>query len=109
MVFMKNCSQCHSLEAVDPKPKRGPSLGLIYNRRVGSNVDYEHYTNSMLKSAFFWSPLNLYKFMADPSSLVPKTTCGLSKHPLTSESERADLITMFREFTIEMTFNVRLK
>lgn len=40
MVFMKNCSTCHSLEAVDGRPMKGPSLGLIYNRRAGSNVTY---------------------------------------------------------------------
>ena len=40
MVFMKHCSMCHSLEAVDPKPMKGPSLGLIYSRRVGSNSGY---------------------------------------------------------------------
>lgn len=96
MVFTKHCFVCHSLEAVDPKPRKGPSLGLIYNRRVGSNINYEHYTDSMLKSSFFWNDKNLYNFMANPQALVPKTSCGLAKFPLASEEDRADLITMFR-------------
>ena len=106
---MKNCANCHSLEGVDPKPMKGPSLGVIYNRRVGSNPNYDYYTDNMLKSTFFWSPLNLYRFMADARSLVPKTSCFLAKKALTSESDRADLITMFREFTPEVSFNMRLK
>lgn len=84
------------MEAVDPKPRRGPSLGLIYNKRVGSNLNYDYYTDSMLKRSFFWTAKNLYAFMANPQALVPKTSCGLVKNPLTSEEDRADLITMFR-------------
>jgi cytochrome c2 len=87
---------CHTLDAIDPKPHKGPSLGLIYNKRAGSNMNFHDYTDQLIKSTFFWSPLNLYRFMADPESLVPKTTCWLAKHPLTSEEDRADLITMFR-------------
>ncbi len=96
MVYTKLCSACHTLDAIDPKPHKGPSLGLIYNKRAGSNMNFHDYTDQLIKSTFFWSPLNLYRFMADPESLVPKTTCWLAKHPLTSEEDRADLITMFR-------------
>ena len=41
---MKNCAGCHSIEGVDSKPMKGPNLGVIYNRRVGSNSNYENYT-----------------------------------------------------------------
>lgn len=75
---------------------RGPSLGLIYNRRAGSNTNYESYSDSMLKSTFFWSAKNLYKFMANTRSVIPDTRCWLQKHPLNSEEDRADLITLFR-------------
>ena len=81
---MKNCSACHSLEAVDPSQRKGPSLGLIYNRRAGANVNFSIYTMSMLKSTFFWTPKNLYRFMENPSSLVPDTSCWLKKHPIHS-------------------------
>ena len=84
MVFMKYCSQCHSLEGVDGKIMKGPNLGLIYNRRVGSNANYDTYTDNMLKSSLFWTPLNLYRFMANANSVIPKTSCKLAKSPLTS-------------------------
>lgn len=100
MIFTKHCSVCHTLEAIDPKPQKGPPLGLVYNRRAGSNLSFDGYTDKLLQSTFFWTPTNLYRFMANPTSLVPTTTCRLAKHPLTSEEDRADLITMFREFTI---------
>lgn len=47
--------------------------------------------------------------MDNPSNLVPKTTCDLLKNPLRSEQDRADLIAMFREYTSQMIFNVRMK
>jgi cytochrome c2 len=85
MVFMKNCATCHSLEAVDVRDMKGPSLGLIYNRRVGANTNYVSYSDKMLKSTFFWSAKNLFRFMANPNSLVPDTACWLRKHPIYSE------------------------
>lgn len=109
MVFMKNCASCHSLQPIDPKPSKAPSLGLIYNRKVGSNPSFDIYSNHLLKANFFWTGKNLYNFMANTSSLVPKTNCKLASHPLKSEEDRADLLALFRDFTAEMTFNMRLK
>lgn len=63
----------------------------------------------MLKSSFFWTAKNLYKFMGNAKAMIPGTTCGLTVKPLVSEEYRADLITFFREFTVEMAFNIRLK
>lgn len=80
---MRHCSTCHSLEGIDPRPNKGPSLGLIFNRRAGSNMSYEQYSNQILKSGLFWTSKNLYKFMGNASSLFPKTTCKLRTHPLT--------------------------
>lgn len=109
MVFMKNCAMCHSLEAVDPKPTKAPSLGLIYNRKAGSNPSFLTYGMDLLKANFYWTPKNLYNFMADTKPFLPKTSCRLSTHPLRSEADRADLLAMFKEFTSEMIFNMRLK
>lgn len=47
--------------------------------------------------------------MANTSTLLPKTSCKLSTHPLKSESDRADLLALFKDFTSEMMFNMRLK
>lgn len=109
MVFMKNCSTCHSLEAVDVRPMKGPPLGLIYNRKVGSNTNYELYSNEVMTASFYWTPRNLYNFMGNAASLLPFSKCKLWKSPLQSEADRADLINLFREFTTELAFNVRLK
>lgn len=109
MLFMRQCSDCHTLEAIDGLTQKGPSLGIIYNRTAGSNTSYPAYSDSLLKAGFFWNPLNLFKFMADPSSLVKGTTCGLIKKPIKNEEDRADLIALFREFTREMKFYIKLK
>ncbi len=47
--------------------------------------------------------------MGNAKAMIPGTTCGLAVKPLISEEYRADLITFFREFTVEMAFNIRLK
>jgi cytochrome c2 len=109
MIFMKDCAACHSLEPIDPRPTRGPSLGLIYNRKAGSNTSFVTYSLDLITANFFWTPKNLYNFMGNTSSLLPKTSCKLSSHPIRSESDRADLLALFKDFTSEMIFNVRLK
>ena len=47
--------------------------------------------------------------MGNSSLLLSRTSCKLSTHPIKSESERADLIALFKDFTSEMMFNTRLK
>jgi hypothetical protein len=47
--------------------------------------------------------------MGNTSLLLPKTSCRLSVQPLKNEADRADLLALFREFTSEMIFNIRLK
>jgi cytochrome c2 len=63
----------------------------------------------LLTANFFWTPRNLYKFMGNTSLLLPKTSCRLSTHPLKNESDRADLLALFKDFTSELKFNMRLK
>jgi cytochrome c2 len=53
----------------------------------------------MLSANFFWTGRNLYNFMANTRSVLPKTNCKLSTNPITSEADRADLISLFRQFT----------
>lgn len=84
MVFMKSCAACHSLEAIDPKPTKAPSLGLIYNRRAGSNTSFSTYTNDLITANFYWTPKNLFSFMGNTALLLPKTTCRLATQPLRS-------------------------
>lgn len=43
-VFMKNCANCHSMEMIDTSNRKGPSLGLIYGRKAGSNTSFTAYS-----------------------------------------------------------------
>ena len=69
-VFMISCSSCHSLEHSSVTFSKGPSLGLIYNRRVGSDENYQSYSENMLSSELFWTGRNLYNFMLNPKILM---------------------------------------
>lgn len=63
----------------------------------------------LLKANFHWTPRNLYNFMGNTKLLLPKTSCWLATHPLRDESDRADLLALFKDFTSELMFNMRLK
>ena len=79
-VFMINCTGCHGLEATSgPTNKKGPALGLVYNRKVGSDYEYEAYSNAMIKSEQYWSARNLYKFMFNPQLFLKGTLCPITK------------------------------
>ena len=44
-VFMANCSGCHAMTASSSSSNtNGPSLGLIYNRKAGSDPTYLGYS-----------------------------------------------------------------
>jgi hypothetical protein len=47
--------------------------------------------------------------MGDTTLLLPKTQCRLATRPLKSEADRADLLALFKDFTAELIFNMRLK
>ena len=48
---MINCSGCHSLEPNSGSSNRkGPSIGLIYNRKIGSDFEYEAYSDALVKN-----------------------------------------------------------
>ncbi len=95
-VYMVNCASCHGLESVTNNQESAPSLGMIFNRKVGTDLNFFNYTKSLQDKSFFWTTKNLYNFFANPSSMLPGTSCGLAFKPLKSESDRADLITFLR-------------
>jgi cytochrome c2 len=43
-----------------------PTLGLIFNRKAATDINYFHYSNSAIAKTFYWTTKNLFKFMADP-------------------------------------------
>ena len=82
---------------------------MIFNRKVATDLDYFHYTKAAINKSFYWTTKNLFKFMADPESLIPGTRCGLAMKPLTQEGDRADLVTFLRDYTKELELNVRIE
>lgn len=83
-VYMVNCSGCHSLEMLTNNSDSAPTLGLIFNRKAATDLNYFHYSNTAIAKTFYWTTKNLFKFMADPESLIPGTRCGLAMKPLKS-------------------------
>lgn len=65
-MFMQHCSTCHSLEPYSKDSMRGPALGLVFNRKIGSDTDYEGYSDPMIKRMGYWSAGSLYRFMYNP-------------------------------------------
>jgi cytochrome c len=104
---MAVCASCHGLEHVSVEKKVGPSLGLVYNRKAGSDVLYHNYSETLVKSDKYWTPKNLYRFMYNPSVFMKGTTCGA--RALKSEEDRADLIEFLREFSKEMWTNLKIR
>lgn len=60
---MVNCASCHSLDSVTIQQDPAPSLGLIYNRKAGTDTNYWNYSKPILDSNFFWNNKNLFNFM----------------------------------------------
>ena len=110
-VFMMNCSSCHALSPGSGSGFTfGPSLGLIYNRRSGSDKEYEGYSAALANSNYFWTSSNLYKFMLNPTEFLPGTLCSVSPQKgLESEEDRADIIEFLSEYSKEMSKNIQIK
>lgn len=82
---MVNCAGCHALESITNNQDTAPSLGLIFNRKVGTDLNFFNYTKSLLDGRLFWNSLNLYNFFAEPNNLLPGNRCGLMLKPMKDE------------------------
>jgi cytochrome c len=107
-VYMVNCASCHSLETTTNNVDSGPTLGLIFNRKVATDINYLHYSKAAIEKSFHWSTKNLYNFLIDPFKLIPGTRCGVGYKPVKSESDRADLVSFFKEYSKELELNTRI-
>jgi cytochrome c2 len=87
---MAGCAGCHGLGHISVERKKGPSLGLIYNRKAGSDVFYKAYSNDLVNSNIYWTSKNLFRFMYNPKIFIKGIGCGAFS--LKSEEDRADLI-----------------
>jgi cytochrome c2 len=69
MVFLSQCSQCHSLAG---EPSVGPPLDGIVGRRVGAREDYD-YSDAIEISGARWTQARLRDFLRDPEGMYPGT------------------------------------
>lgn len=107
---MTNCASCHGLESSSVSNNFGPALGMIYNKKMGSDPEYSGYSDTLVASNRFWSARNLFRFMYNPQQLMRGITCPVSKEGgLKSEQDRADLIQFLRQFTHELEKNIKIK
>ena len=63
-----SCANCHSVEA--GKEGVGPSLFSVFNRKAGSEPNYD-YSPAMKKSSVVWTSENLDKHLADVAGFIP--------------------------------------
>jgi cytochrome c len=77
------CRACHTVDTAGTNAI-GPNLRGVVGARAGTKSDYP-YSPAMMKSGIVWNPLNLDKFLTQPSAMVPGTKmafAGLSAKPM---------------------------
>ncbi len=67
----KNCAACHEFK-LPHKNKIGPSLALLFNRKIGS-LDGYRYSKAFKEVQGDWNLINLYNFLQKPKEWVPGT------------------------------------
>ena len=65
------CAECHSFEI--NAPGAAPSLGMVYQRRVGSS-DFTGYSPALRSVSSSWTRSELRRFLDDPQSYAPGTS-----------------------------------
>ena len=87
----KKCKACHSFTRAG---KMGPSLGDIFDKKVGSVEGYR-YSKAMLKSDIVWSDCTLDKFLTKPKKYIKGTKMSFSG--IKKKSHRDALIKYLKE------------
>lgn len=114
-IFVRSCSQCHSVEA-GGKHKTGPNLNGLFGRATGQAPGFS-YTDANVKKGIIWSEETLNVYLENPKKYIPgKIFDGILKINLNSnlyrikgtkmvfaglkkEKERTDLIAYLKEST----------
>ena len=79
-MYTANCLSCHVLDANSYyRNSTGPALGLIYERRNGSDIFFTGYSMGFLKSDFLWSSSKLNLYLKNPRAMIPETKCNFIK------------------------------
>ena len=83
------CRTCHYPEK-GVGHNNGPSLHQIFGRVVGSQQDFEYYSESFTKASFVWTPAFMFHWLANPMQMFPEST--MMSLGVVDPQERADLI-----------------
>ncbi|CAF1004625.1 unnamed protein product [Brachionus calyciflorus] len=94
-IFVRSCSQCHTVEA-GGKHKTGPNLNGLFGRKTGQASGFQ-YTDANVSKGIVWSEETLNVYLENPKKYIPGTKmvfAGLKK-----AQERADLIAYLKDST----------
>lgn len=67
----KNCATCHNFDLPEQN-KIGPSLALLFDRKIASVNEYK-YSKSLKEKSESWNSENLYFFLEKPKEWAPGT------------------------------------
>jgi cytochrome c2 len=116
-VYTQNClcirffnAACHTLApSTAALNTSGPALGLIYQRRAASDINFNGYSKPLLDADIYWSGRNLFKYLESPSTFIKGSKCMFVTGGLKSEEDRVDVIKFLKQYSKEMAKNMRIK
>ena len=86
------CYSCHSVDPNETATLQGPSLVGIVGRKIAAQAGFEYSPamRAFAQERGIWSEELLDRYIADPETVVPKTTMAFRS--VDEAEERADLV-----------------